>query len=113
MFRTARSGAGALAVILFAAAPVAAQGLPETDVTVPAVGLTTSSPFISPNGDGRLDRVSLHVTVDEPAVLTVRLSRPGGVGVKLLADQVPVAAGTTTLVWEGRLHRPDGSTVIA
>jgi peptidoglycan/xylan/chitin deacetylase (PgdA/CDA1 family) len=53
--------------------------------------------------------VTLHVTVDEPAVLTVRLSRPGGVGSRVLADHTTVGAGTTDLVWSGRLHRPDGS----
>jgi peptidoglycan/xylan/chitin deacetylase (PgdA/CDA1 family) len=106
MFRI--SGVGALMAVLLVAGPVAAQ-----TEEAPALVLTTSSPFISPNGDGRLDRVTLHVTVDEPTVLTVRLSRPGGVGSRLLADHRSVDAGTTNLVWSGRFHRPDGSWVRA
>jgi peptidoglycan/xylan/chitin deacetylase (PgdA/CDA1 family) len=111
-----RAGAVALAAVLLGAAPAAAQvdtGPTVEDPAVatagPALDLALSSPVFSPNGDGRLDRVTLHVTVEEPVVLTVRLSRPGGVGTRLLADHTSVGAGTTNLVWSGRLHRPDGS----
>jgi hypothetical protein len=90
------------------AAPVDAQvaedAPPAVDGTPPALGVTLSSPVVSPNGDGRLDRVTVRVTVDEDVTLTVRLHSATGVGERFLATDLPVVAGDAALVWNGRVR---------
>ena len=103
----------ALAAVVGLLALGAPAGAQVVDAEAPAVSATVSSPYISPNGDGRLDRVTVRVTVDQPVQLTVRLHHPGGVGSRLLADGLPVGAGTTAMAWNGRLQRPDGAWVRA
>lgn len=86
---------------------------PPVDTTPPVLTVTRSSPVISPNGDGRLDRLTLRVTVDEPATLSVTVRNPVGGGLAALAVNRPVGPGTETLVWQGRLQRGDGSWATA
>lgn len=94
-------------------AQVAPTDPPPIDVEPPALGVTLSSRLVSPNGDGRLDHVAVRVSVDEDVTLTVRLHNPGGVGEQFLARDHLTAAGTTPLIWHGRLRRPDGTSVRA
>ncbi len=82
---------------------------PPPDVTPPVVGVTRSSAYISPNGDGRLDRLTLRVTVDEPVTLSVLVHNPVGGGRAALATDLSTGPGTETLVWRGRLRRGNGT----
>ena len=118
MHKTSWAVVAALGLIIGGwAAPVDAQvaedAPPPVDGTPPTLGATLSSPVVSPNGDGRLDRVTVRVTVDEDVTLTVRLHRPTGVGERFLATDLPVVAGGAAFVWNGRLRRPDGTWVRA
>lgn len=86
---------------------------PPVDTTPPVLAVTRSSPAISPNGDGRLDRLTVRVTVDEPVTLSVIVRHPIGGGHAALAVDRPVGPGTEALVWHGRLQRGDGSWATA
>lgn len=102
------------AAMLALGVPAVARAEPLVDdVVPPVVAASLSSPVISPNGDGRHDRVSIRVTVDEPVSLTVRVVRPDGRGSSVLAEERPTETGTSTLVWSGRLRRPGGPWVRA
>lgn len=83
------------------------------DTTPPVVGVTLSSALVSPNGDGRLDRLTVRVTVDEDATLSVTVRNPVGGGHAHLATDQPTSPGTVSLVWLGRLQRGDGSWAAA
>ena len=83
------------------------------DVTPPVVEVTRSSPFISPNGDGRLDRLTVRVTVDEPVTLSVVVRNPVGGGRAELATDLLTGPGTEALVWLGRLQRGNGTWATA
>ena len=114
MHKTAWAVAAALGLTFGGGAlPARAQivdgGTPPVDATPPVLGVTRSSPVVSPNGDGRLDRVTIRVTVDEDVTLTVRLHNPTGIGERFLATDQPIVAGTAVYVWNGRLRRPDGT----
>lgn len=82
---------------------------PPPDTPGPVVGVTLSSSLVSPNGDGRLDRLTVQVTVDEAVALSVVVRNPVGGGRATLAANRPVGPGTEALIWHGRLQRGDGS----
>ncbi len=81
---------------------------PPPDTTPPVLGVTLSSPVVSPNGDGRLDRLTVQVTVDETVALSATIRNPVGGGHAPLATDRPTDPGTVPLVWLGRLQRGDG-----
>ncbi len=87
--------------------------LPPTDTTAPMLDVTLSSPLISPNDDGRLDRLTVRVTVDEPVSLTATVRNPLRGGTAALATSLPTGPGTVALVWRGRLQRGDGTWATA
>ena len=86
---------------------------PPPDTTSPVVGVGLGAAVISPNGDGRLDRLTVRVTVDEAVLLSVTVHNPVGGGHAHLATDRQTSPGTTALVWLGRLQRGDGTWAVA
>lgn len=86
---------------------------PPPDTSPPVVEVGLSAAAISPNGDGRRDRLTVEVTVAEAVGLSVTVRNPVGGGHAHLATDQPTAPGTTTLAWLGRLQRGDGTWAAA
>jgi flagellar hook assembly protein FlgD len=77
-------------------------------ITTPAAGDVV--PLVTPNGDGRSERVALPYSVSEPASVTAVITADGGTVVRTLTETA--AAGANVLTWDGRtaagLPVPDG-----
>lgn len=86
---------------------------PPVDTAPPDLDVTLSSPVISPNGDGRLDLLTVQVTVNEAVALSATVRDPVGGGHANLASDRPTRPGTEALVWLGRLRKGDGTWVTA
>lgn len=73
------------------------------DNTAPETTLSASLTAFSPNGDGGKDATTISVTLDETATLRVVVRRSGS-DVRVLLDDVAASAGTTDVVWNGRIR---------
>jgi peptidoglycan/xylan/chitin deacetylase (PgdA/CDA1 family) len=82
------------------------------DNTPPSTEVHAVPALFSPNGDGRRDRTTIRVHLDEPASLAVLVENHRGAVVHTLAAHHAAAAGTTTFVWRGfgsTRRVPDGT----
>ncbi len=89
---------GLLVVATFTAFFVA-QRLKKTEPLVYAVQM---GKFVSPNGDGRRDRVRLRFRTKQADVVTVQVVGRDGSSVRTLAAKRPLAAGSHRFTWNGR-----------
>lgn len=85
--------------------PAPADVLPPT---LAPVGNALAPATFSPNGDGVGESVSLPLVLGESGLLEVAISAEGGGPVR--AWSLPVAAGRTTVTWDGR---DDGGAVVS
>ena len=97
-------------------APLADGGTLHVDTVAPTLGgaglaadagpaaslASEASPRItfSPNGDGKVDTMSLGVTADEPATIEAIVRNAGGTAVADVGAGAPT--GSATLTWDGR-----------
>ena len=81
-------------------------------VDLPATG--AGIPTVSPNGDGRGDRISLPYSLSERGSVTAAIADAGGAVVRTIT--VPPASGVNALVWDGTntagTRVPDGRYAI-
>jgi gliding motility-associated-like protein len=88
----------ALAALL--AVPAAGVGAPDT--TPPRITDVSDGPDpFTPNGDHNNDRTTIHWTIDERALVTVRVFKPHGKMVRDLMRE-HLARGGWTVQWSGR-----------
>jgi gliding motility-associated-like protein len=88
----------ALAVLL--AVPGAGVGAPDT--TAPHITDVSDGPDpFTPNGDHKNDRTTIHWTIDERALVTIKVFKPGGKMVRDLMRET-LAPGTWKVQWSGR-----------
>jgi flagellar hook assembly protein FlgD len=77
-------------------------------ITIPPAGAPL--PLVTPNGDGRSERVSLPYSVSEPASVTATITADGGTVVRTLTGAA--GTGANALAWDGRTAAgtpvPDG-----
>lgn len=74
----------------------------DTDVTPPSIsGLSVSSPFISPAGNGPVHSVTCNYQISENAFVTVKIVDTGGRVVKTLQNRVLKMKGQNTITWNG------------
>ena len=90
-------------------ATIDATGKPvtqETTVTVmrAAAAFRLGRSVVSPNGDGRMDRLPLTWRMDEPATVTVDVLRQGVPVAHVLS--APLPAGPATVTWDGTAIAP-------
>ncbi len=80
--------------------------------TPPVLQRVSFYQFISPNGDGKRDTVTLRFRLPQPDTATVSVVDARGFEVRRLADARPLSRGTHAFVWNGRTPggrvAPDG-----
>ena len=72
------------------------------DTVAPLVelpGTGAGIPTVSPNGDGRGDRISLPYSLSEPGTVTAAIADAGGAVVRTIT--LPPASGPSALLWDG------------
>ena len=101
-----RLSAGALGVVVFALLVVATVGaffvtqrLKRSSPVIRDVSLPV---YISPNGDGRKDRIRIAFFLPRRDRVTVSMVDRGGDEVRRLADDRPLRRGRHAFVWRGR-----------
>lgn len=78
-----------------------AFSIPERTFLIASVDLET--PYISPNGDGRLDNARVRFDVLEPLSMNVYLVDRAGVRIGTVATNLDVAKGDYLFAWNGRI----------
>ena len=94
-------------VVVTARTATSSEAVQTVPLTVSrSLGLVSISPSVfSPNGDGRLDRLTIGFSLSVPATVAVRIVRDGRwVASPLVATSLP--AGTQQVSWDG--SRSDG-----
>ena len=105
----------AVLVLAVVGASVAAQRIKRSDPIVERVFFYSesgSSSYVSPNGDGRRDRIGVRFDLPRADRVTVELVDERGDAARTLADDDALGKGTHRVTWDGRTDAgalaPDG-----